>query len=78
MSNFSENTSPPLVAVFERLFVEHLTIEWLLVEAILTFAWFLKEFKIIKIESATNEVCLAPFPRGLNFLPPCTQACVSS
>ena len=75
MSNFSENTSPPLVAVFERLFVEHLTIEWLLVEAILTFAWFLKEFKI---KSTTNEVCLAPFPRGLNFSPPCMQAYISS
>ena len=58
MSNFLENTSPPLVAAFERLFVEHLTIEWLLVEAILTFARFLKEFKI---KSTTNEVCLAPF-----------------
>ena len=75
MSNFSENTSPPLVAVFERLFVEHLTIEWLLVEAILTFAWFLKEFKI---KSTTSEVCLAPFPRGLNFLSPCIEADVSS
>ena len=42
-------------------------------ETILTFAWFLKEFKI---KSTTNAVCLAPFPRGSNFLPPCSYASI--
>ena len=44
-------------------------------EGILTFAWFLYEFKI---KSATNEVCLAPFTRDLKFLPLCVEAYVSS
>ena len=42
---------------------------------ILTFAWFLKEFNI---KSTTNAVCLAPFSRGSNFLPPCIQVYVRS
>ena len=42
-------------------------------ETILTFAWLLKEFKI---KSTANAVCLAPFPRGSNCLPPCSYASI--
>ena len=73
MSNFLQNTSPPR-GCFRKTFCK---IPHQLVVACgiyFDFARLLKEFEI---KSATNEVCLAPFPLVLNFLQPCMQAYVS-